>query len=237
MKIFPTVSEPMIVDNVVATVTYKPIRRFYLRVTSATGPVHVSVPRRCPPAQVEACIREQIPWIERQQARLRVHEERTAELGRHHQILLWGRTYTLEQTVATPAAITCVRDRIRCAAPASTPPEARGRMLDAWLRARVEEALIPLVEHWSHRLGIAAPKARVRRMRSRWGSCSLRSRTITINLELAGHPPACLEYIVVHELLHYVVQPHNTRFYALLDHHLPNWEDARRELQAPPAGA
>ena len=66
MKVSPTVSEPMIVDHVVATVTYKPIRRIYLRVTSATGPVHVSVPRRCPPAQAESCIREQIPWIERQ---------------------------------------------------------------------------------------------------------------------------------------------------------------------------
>jgi predicted metal-dependent hydrolase len=236
MKALPTTGEQLIVGQITATVAHKPIRRIYLRVTSATGPVHLSVPRRCPPAQVESCIREQIPWIERQQARLRVHEERAAELRRNHQILLWGRIYTLEQTVGTPAAITSVQDRICCAAPASTPPEARGRMLDTWLRARVEEAVEPLVVQWSHRLGIAAPKARVRRMRSRWGSCSPRSRTITINLELAGRPPACLEYIVVHELLHYVVQPHNTRFYALLDHHLPRWEEARRELHAPAAG-
>ena len=55
-----------------------------------------------------------------------------------------------------------------------------------------------------------------------------------LNLELAKKAPQCLEYMVVHELVHLIVRTHDDRFHALMDRHLPRWKHVRRVLNAAP---
>jgi predicted metal-dependent hydrolase len=74
----------------------------------------------------------------------------------------------------------------------------------------------------------------IKKMKTRWGSCNTASRRIWLNLELAKKPPECLEYLVVHELVHLLVRHHDERFNALMDRHLPRWRQARRTLNAAP---
>jgi predicted metal-dependent hydrolase len=75
----------------------------------------------------------------------------------------------------------------------------------------------------------------VRRMKSRWGSCTPRTRRIRLNTELAKKSPELLEYVVVHEMVHLIERQHNDRFKGLMDRHLPNWRDLRKALNhAPP---
>ena len=69
-----------------------------------------------------------------------------------------------------------------------------------------------------------------RSMRSRWGSCNSRTRTITLALELARKHREGLEYVLVHELAHLLVRSHGKRFKSILDRHLPDWRLRRKNL-------
>ena len=74
----------------------------------------------------------------------------------------------------------------------------------------------------------------IKKMKTKWGACSVAARRIWLNLELAKKPVRCLEYLIVHELIHLIEPHHNERFISLLDQHLPNWRMHRQELNAAP---
>jgi hypothetical protein len=71
-------------------------------------------------------------------------------------------------------------------------------------------------------------------MRTKWGTCNIEDKRINLNLELAKKPKQCLEYIIVHELLHLIVRHHNDHFIGLIEKYLPNWQLLRDELNALP---
>jgi hypothetical protein len=98
------------------------------------------------------------------------------------------------------------------------------------LRRELRRAIPPLLAEWAPRVGVPIPEARIRRMTTRWGTCNVRDRRITLNLELARREPELLEYVVVHELAHLIESGHNARFYAVMDRALPDWRLKRRAL-------
>ena len=229
--------ERMVVGEVVAEVTYKDVRRLTLRVRSGDGPVQVSAPRRVPPHKVGAFLQAQLPWIQRQRIRHRQRESVPPPAYADGEVIwIWGRRQVIERSDGAPPSVSLVGDRLRLQVAADAAPEECAALVEAWCRARIKEALEPLLAAWARRLDLPPPSFRIRKMKSRWGSCSNRTRTLAFNLELVRRPPACLEYVVVHELVHLIVPPHNTRFYAILDHVLPQWSDVRRELNARPPG-
>lgn len=65
-------------------------------------------------------------------------------------------------------------------------------------------------------------------MKTKWGSCNPERRRILLNLELVKKPPECLEYIVVHELVHLLERHHNARFRQYMGQHLHDWQERRR---------
>jgi predicted metal-dependent hydrolase len=74
----------------------------------------------------------------------------------------------------------------------------------------------------------------VQRMKTKWGSCNHHARTIRLNTDLAKKPPECLEYLIVHELVHILEPTHNARFIALMDHHMPKWRSHQQTLNRLP---
>ena len=73
-------------------------------------------------------------------------------------------------------------------------------------------------------------------MRTRWGTCNIRARRIWLSLELAKYPLDCLEYVVVHEMVHLLERRHNARFKSLMDKFLPDWRERQRTLGGRRAG-
>jgi predicted metal-dependent hydrolase len=71
-------------------------------------------------------------------------------------------------------------------------------------------------------------------MKTRWGSCNGHAGRIWLNLELAKKSPVCLEYILVHEMVHLLERSHNERFRSLMDMVMPNWRLFREELNRAP---
>ena len=94
----------------------------------------------------------------------------------------------------------------------------------------------PLLEKWQVKLGVTVTTWGVKKMKTQWGSCTSDASRILLNRELIKKPPECLEYIVVHELIHLLVRHHDERFFALLNRHLPKWMATRKFLNAAPLG-
>lgn len=110
----------------------------------------------------------------------------------------------------------------------------RQDFVEEWYRARVRAATADLVAHWAPKIGVHVTRFFVQRMKTRWGSCNSRARTIRLNTDLAKKPRECLEYIVVHEMLHILEPTHNERFQQLMSSFMPDWLHRRQVLNRLP---
>jgi predicted metal-dependent hydrolase len=133
-----------------------------------------------------------------------------------------------------PPSITLRHNRLQLGLRPGTPTEKRHALAEAWYRDQVRQALPDLIAKWQPVLGVEATGFYVRRMRTRWGSCNPRARTIRLNTDLAKKPRECLEYVLVHELVHLLEPTHNARFIALMDRFMPRWQEHRRALNRLP---
>jgi len=120
----------------------------------------------------------------------------------------------------------------RPAAPAAFDPA-----LLAACRRRLLLLVPPMIKRWQRVIGVEVTAWRVRRMRTLWGSCNVHARRILLSPELARTPERCLEYVVVHELVHLLEPRHNDRFWALMDRFMPDWGQRRDELHGTPAAS
>ncbi len=110
----------------------------------------------------------------------------------------------------------------------------RAAVLERWYRSEVLDAAQDLLEPWESKVGVEVKDVRVRRMKTRWGSCNAGAGRIWLNTELAKKPPKCLEYILVHEMVHLIERRHTERFRALMDAFMPSWRLHRDELNRAP---
>lgn len=106
----------------------------------------------------------------------------------------------------------------------------RGRIVEAWQRALLEECVKGKMDTWCKRLGREQPLMEIRKMRTKWASCLRSKDKIAFNAALARVPPRCIEYVVVHELTHFEVANHSAAFVKLMDERLHRWRALRDEL-------
>ena len=112
----------------------------------------------------------------------------------------------------------------------STDRDAREAMLYRWYRERLRERIPEMVGKWEPNIGVTVAEWRIRRMKTRWGTCSPEAGRIWLNSELAKKPVSCLEYVVVHEMIHLIERGHNERFRGILDRVMPGWRMRLDEL-------
>ena len=106
-------------------------------------------------------------------------------------------------------------------------------MLQRWHREKLRELIPPLLTKWAPILEVQPAAYGIKR-KAKWGACNVEAQRIWLNLELAKKPVQCLEYIVVHELMHLIERHHNDRFISLMDRHLRHWRLHRQELNSAP---
>jgi predicted metal-dependent hydrolase len=177
-----------------------------------------------------------LDWIKQQQAKLREQERETpreyVECESHH---VWGKRYLLTVTESDePPAIELKHSRMILRVRPETGGDKRRALVEAWYRERLKEAVPPLLARWQPLLGVQVERWFVQHMKTKWGSCNHRARTIRLNTELAKKPRECLEYIMVHELVHLLEPTHNARFIALMDRFMPRWQIHRQVLNRLP---
>jgi hypothetical protein len=112
--------------------------------------------------------------------------------------------------------------------------ERKQAFVDHWYREQLKEAAPDLIAKWESLIGVKVNRFFVQRMKTKWGSCRPETKSIRLNTDLAKKPPECLEYIVVHEMVHLLEPTHNGRFVALMDQFMPKWHYYRNALNRLP---
>lgn len=105
-------------------------------------------------------------------------------------------------------------------------------VLDDGYRKYLKETIPNLIDKYETIMGVKVSDFIIRKMKTRWGSCNTQTRRICLNLELAKRSVQCLEYVVVHEMVHLLEPSHNKRFYALMNIFMPDWKDYKTALKS-----
>ena len=218
-----------------AEVIYKGIKHIHISVYPPDGRVRVAAPYRIDDEAVRLAVIQRLPWIRKQQVRLQNAQRQTERhmvSGETHYV--WGERYLLDVSRTGRHRVELGPRTLWLIAPSSAGTTARMRLLDRWYRKQLLEALPALVDKWQTIIGEEAARVDVRRMRTKWGSCTPDKRTIRLNLDLATKHPRCLEYVLVHELIHLKERTHNERFFSMQDAYLPDWRQRRDMLNTAP---
>jgi predicted metal-dependent hydrolase len=177
-----------------------------------------------------------LPWIKRQQQKLREQERETPrEYIDRESHYVWGKRYLLKITEADqPPSIELSHGRMFLRLRPGTDTAKRQAILEEWYREQLRDAVPPLIEKWERLMGVGVRRIFLQRMKTKWGSCNHRAGSIRLNTDLARKPKECLEYIVVHEMAHLIEPTHNARFIALMDRFMPKWQSVREVLNRLP---
>lgn len=220
------------VSGIRVQIERKNIKNLHLGVYPPNGRVRVAAPLVINDEAVRLAVIDKLGWIRRQQAKFAEQPRQSARdmvNGESHYLL--GRRYRLrvhEQPGKQYLAIRGLASLDLFVNPGRSTVQ-REAVLLRWHRQQLNGLIQPLMAQWQTTLGVQANTWGIKRMKTKWGSCNPVSKRLWFNLELAKKPVECLEYIVVHELVHLLERNHTERFTTLMDQHLPSWR-ARREL-------
>lgn len=210
------------------TVTRKPIKNLHLRIKPFDGSISVSAPYRITDPQILDFLEKHAAWIKRHRSACQ-SIQKPEPLSDGAQISLLGDLITLrvldlkKSGYAFDGAILSVGGRDLLSPSLAS--------VERFYRDRMREAVEPMLAAWSRRLKTPDVLLRLRTMTSRWGSCHVKKRVVTLNLRLALYPKPLLEYVLVHELLHFYHPNHSPAFYAAFSIHLPDFRERKRTLE------
>ncbi len=225
------------VNGLQVKVQRKSIKNLHLGVYPPSGRVRMAVPLAVSDGAVRRAVIGKLGWIKRQQKRFRDQprqSKREMISGESHYFL--GGRYRLKVIHVDTKSKIILKNKanLELYTSVGSRVEEREQVLYSWYRQRLKEMIPPLLDQWQRRIGVAVPFWGVKRMKTKWGSCNVATRRIWLNLELTKKPQHCLEYILVHELVHLLERHHNERFVGLMDKFLPRWRFYKEELNCFP---
>jgi hypothetical protein len=222
--------------DITVDVVKKGIKNIHLSVYPPTGNVRISAPLRMDLDNIRVFAITKLGWIKSQQQKLceQARETPREYLNResHH---VWGKRYLLTVTESHQApSVGLTHNRMLLRVRPGTDEHKRQAIVEEWYRAQLKQAVAPLIAEWEPLIGVKVKQFFVQRMKTKWGSCNPASHSIRLNTDLAKKPQECLEYIVVHEMIHFLESTHNARFISLMDRFMPKWQFYRDMLNRLP---
>jgi len=218
-------AEMIELGEIAVEVVKKDIKNIHLGVYPPNGKVRISAPLRMNLETIRVFAIFKLGWIKQQQRKLREQERETPrEYLDRESHYVWGKRYLLKvvELDAVPEVElkhTTMLLRVR----PGTDEDRKQAIVAKWYRDQLKNAVPPLIAKWEPLMGVKVERIFVQRMKTRWGSCNSSAGSIRLNSELAKKPRECLEYIVVHEMVHLLEPKHNQRFVAHMDHFMPKW--------------
>jgi predicted metal-dependent hydrolase len=224
------------IGDISVQVVRKNIRNLHLSVHPPMGAVRIAAPDWMEMEAIRLFAIAKLGWIKCKQKQLREQErEPPREYIERESHYVWGRRYLLHvvEKEAAPSVELKHRQLQLQVRPGATAAR-REAILEDWYRDRIRNALPALLAEWEPVIGCTVANFYVQRMKTRWGSCNTAAGNIRLNTELARKPPECLEYVVVHELVHLREPTHNDRFARLMNQLMPHWRDRHDMLNRLP---
>lgn len=227
------------VSDLVVDVVRKDIKNLHIAVYPPQGRVRVAAPLRVDDEAVRLAVIARLAWIKRQQAKFAAQERQSSRefvSGESHYHL--GNRYLLNVTYRDGSPQVVVRNKTTLdlfVRPGSDTAQ-RARVLLHWQRQQLKLMIPPLITKWESIMDVQVAEWGVKQMKTRWGTCNIEAQRIWLNLELIKKPVTCIEFVVVHEMVHLLERQHNDRFKAHMSRFLPQWRLHREELNRAPLG-
>jgi hypothetical protein len=226
------------VSGIAVEVVRKAIKNLHIGVYPPDGRVRVAAPSRMAMEAIRLALIGKLGWIRKHQVRFAGQERQSPReyiSGETH--YYQGRRHRLNiQLHAGRPTVALRHGTLELQIAPDTSIEQREALLYNWYRRQLKQQIPELLAKWEAVIGVQAAEWGVKRMKTRWGTCNPTARRIWLNLELIKKPLHCLEYIIVHELVHLLERHHNDRFASLMDQFMPLWRQYREELNRAPLG-
>jgi len=231
------VEKNLTIRGIPVQVIRKDIKNLHLSVYPPEGHVRVAVPLHMTDDNIRLAVISRLSWIKKQQANFQAQprqSEREMVTGESH--YFFGKRYRLEVIERRGRHEVIVKNNstLQLFVNPGTSTKNRAFVLNEWYRHQLKNRISTLLEHWQAVIGQQVTDWGVKRMKTKWGSCNIKQRRIWLNLELAKKPIECLEYVLVHELVHLLERHHSDRFQAYMDQYLPHWRRHRDTLKHEP---
>lgn len=218
-------------------VVRKNIKNIHLGVYPPNGRVRISVPLFVKEDTIRLFVATKLSWIRRQQKKFKEQPRQTIrEYIEKESHYLQGKRFLLKviEANAAPKVILQSANTINIQVRPGSSIEKRKAVMDKWYRDILKESIPLLINKWERILKVNVNEFGIKQMKTRWGTCNTKAKRIWLNLELAKKPLHCLEYIVVHEMIHLLERKHNDRFKELMTLHMPKWKQYKNELNKFP---
>ncbi len=222
------------IEEIEIEVTRKKIRNIYLKVSSSDGTVRVSAPLNMSKTAINAFLTTKLTWIRRHKERILPRgRKRTLEYTDRERHFFRGKPVYLALFHTTGAQKAVLNHEIlQLYTKKDADKNTRKHLVEQFYRDFLKKEIPVYISRYESVMGVAVSSFGVKKMKTRWGSCNHKARRIWINLDLARKSPECLEYLIVHEMVHILEPSHNARFKALMNRFYPDWKAVRAELKS-----
>ena len=223
----------MIVGSLQISIAKKAIKNLNLRILSPHGKVRVSAPLRISNDAIYTFVASKLPWINKQIEKLKNQERESKReyiSGESH--YFQGKRYLLNIIESSSPVKIEIRNKkyLDLHIKSGISRAKKREIMTEWYRTELKKQIPALLEKWQKIIGVETRDWRIKKMKTRWGTCNVQAKRIWINLELIKKPLNCLEYIIVHELTHLLERSHGKRFVAYMDKFMPQWRSHKNEL-------
>ncbi|MGD0202570.1 MAG: SprT family zinc-dependent metalloprotease [Candidatus Bathyarchaeia archaeon] len=219
--------------NLEVQIVKKDIKNIHLGVYPPDGKIRVAVPIQTTDEKIRLLINSKISWIKRQQSKF-LEQERQSKReyvsGESH--FFMGNRYllTVINSNSPPRVEIKRKKRIDMYVKPQTTLKKKEQLMNAFYRSELKKETPPLIEKWEKIMGITVKEFKIKKMKTKWGTCSPKNQRIWINLELAKKPRHCLEYVLVHEMTHLIEKKHTDQFNSLMYFFIPQGAQYKQEL-------
>ncbi|TAK51241.1 MAG: M48 family peptidase [Gammaproteobacteria bacterium] len=218
-------------------VVRKEIKNLHVGVYPPAGRVRVAAPLRLDDEAVRLAVVSHLAWIRRKQKEFEGQDrqsQRDMVSGESHYFQGRRLRLAVKERGGIPGVGLLGHTTLELRVPPAFDRVQRDAVLQRWYRRQLRALLPPLLAKWEPRVGKTIAEVRIKGMKTRWGSCNADAGRIWLNLELIKKPVACVEYVLVHEMVHLLERHHTERFQECMERLMPNWRLHREELNRAP---
>ena len=215
----------------------KDIKNLHISIMPPDGRIRVSAPETMSEESVRLAIVSKLSRIRSERRSFAEYiRESKKEMVSGESHFVDGKRYILELVEVNEAPSISInkKNTILMKVRKNSTRDKREQIMHEWLRNRMRNNLTGLITKWEGIIEVSASHYGIKRMRTKWGSCNSEQKRIWLNLELAKKSPQCLEYVLVHEIIHILEPKHSERFFSLLDEYMPSWRTHKENLDKPP---
>lgn len=228
--------EQITVGKIKIEVELKDIKNIHLSVYPPKGRVRIAAPSRMELDTIRIYAISKLSWIKKQQKKFQLQDREAPRefLNKEGHYYLGNRYLLKVMEHDAPPSVNIKHKTMELYVRPGTEKAKRQEIMDEWYRAQLKELVPPVIEKWEKIMGVSLNEFGIKKMKTKWGTCNREAKRIWLNLELAKKPFHCIEYIIVHELVHLLERSHNDKFIAYMNHFLPEWRHLKDELNKLP---